>query len=104
MTTNPLTIITGKFSSLHYCSHFAAPDADRDGRPRKRRSRWGKEDVKINVPGLPTTLPSGLTQEQIDGYVIHMRLEEIHRKLQIKDYIPEERFVSLENSSVCNSS
>ncbi|KAJ3054139.1 hypothetical protein HK097_002569 [Rhizophlyctis rosea] len=67
-----------------------APDADRDGRPRKRRSRWGKEDVKINVPGLPTTLPSGLTQEQIDGYVIHMRLEEIHRKLQIKDYIPEE--------------
>ncbi|KAJ3045534.1 hypothetical protein HDV00_009191 [Rhizophlyctis rosea] len=65
-------------------------DADREGRPRKRRSRWGKEESKINIPGLPTTLPSGLSQEQIDGYVIHMRLEEINRKLRVGDFIPDE--------------
>ncbi|KNC96256.1 mRNA splicing protein MSL5 [Spizellomyces punctatus DAOM BR117] len=68
----------------------SASDEGREGRPRKRRSRWGETDNKINIPGMPTVLPTGLSPEQLDGYVIHMRLEEINRKLRVGDYVPPE--------------
>lgn len=58
--------------------------------PRKRRSRWG--DAKVELPGLPTAISAdGVSQAQLDNYAIHLRLEEINRKLRLNDYIPPEK-------------
>ncbi|KAF7312120.1 Splicing factor SF1 [Mycena indigotica] len=58
--------------------------------PRKRRSRWG--DSSTEIPGLPTAISAtGVSQTQLDNYAIHLRLEEINRKLRLNDYIPPER-------------
>ena len=58
--------------------------------PRKRRSRWG--EVKTEIPGLPTAISAaGVSQSQLDNYAIHLRLEEINRKLRLNDFIPPER-------------
>ncbi|EMD34154.1 hypothetical protein CERSUDRAFT_55662 [Gelatoporia subvermispora B] len=58
--------------------------------PRKRRSRWG--DAKTEIPGLPTAISAdGVSQAHLDNYAIHLRLEEINRKLRLNDFIPPER-------------
>ena len=58
--------------------------------PRKRRSRWG--DAKADLPGLPTAISAtGVSQAQLDNYAIHLRLEEINRKLRLNDFVPPER-------------
>ncbi|PFH53102.1 hypothetical protein AMATHDRAFT_138159 [Amanita thiersii Skay4041] len=58
--------------------------------PRKRRSRWG--EIKAEIPGLPTAISAaGVSQVQLDNYAIHLRLEEINRKLRLNDFIPPER-------------
>ncbi|KAJ3567884.1 hypothetical protein NP233_g6071 [Leucocoprinus birnbaumii] len=58
--------------------------------PRKRRSRWG--EAKTEIPGLPTAISAaGVSQVQLDNYAIHLRLEEINRKLRLNDFIPPER-------------
>ena len=36
---------------------------------KKRKSRWGSEDVKTILPGLPTVLPSNLTGEHQRMYL-----------------------------------
>ncbi|CAG8567518.1 12122_t:CDS:2, partial [Ambispora leptoticha] len=69
-------------------------DQQTDGtedRKRKRRSRWGGEESKVNIPGLPTAITANMTKEQLDTYLLHMRLEEIGRKLRTGDYVPPER-------------
>jgi splicing factor 1 len=41
---------------------------------------------------LPTAISStGVSQAQLDNYAIHIRLEEINRKLRLNDFIPPER-------------
>ncbi|KAJ7242781.1 hypothetical protein B0H12DRAFT_1312298 [Mycena haematopus] len=58
--------------------------------PRKRRSRWG--DASTEIPGLPTAISAtGVSQAQLDNYAIHLRLEEINRKLRLNDFVPPER-------------
>ncbi|KAI1797291.1 hypothetical protein LXA43DRAFT_983661 [Ganoderma leucocontextum] len=58
--------------------------------PRKRRSRWG--DAKTEIPGLPTAInATGVSQAHLDNYAIHLRLEEINRKLRLNDFVPPER-------------
>ncbi|KAI0077871.1 hypothetical protein K474DRAFT_1684037 [Panus rudis PR-1116 ss-1] len=58
--------------------------------PRKRRSRWG--DAKTEIPGLPTAIQAnGVSQAHLDNYAIHLRLEEINRKLRMNDFIPPEK-------------
>ncbi|KAJ7091883.1 splicing factor SF1 [Mycena belliarum] len=58
--------------------------------PRKRRSRWG--DTSTEIPGLPTAISAtGVSQAQLDNYAIHLRLEEINRKLRLNDFVPPER-------------
>ncbi|KAL4252311.1 Branchpoint-bridging protein [Abortiporus biennis] len=65
------------------------PSADSNA-PRKRRSRWG--DQKTEIPGLPTAIQAnGVSQAHLDNYAIHLRLEEINRKLRMNDFIPPER-------------
>ncbi|KAI0346582.1 hypothetical protein BDW22DRAFT_1369218 [Trametopsis cervina] len=68
-------------------SNSATPDPNA---PRKRRSRWG--DAKTEIPGLPTAISAnGVSQAHLDNYAIHLRLEEINRKLRLNDFIPPER-------------
>ena len=38
-------------------------------RRKKRKSRWGDEDDKVELPGIVTTLPSSMTKEQQECYM-----------------------------------
>jgi hypothetical protein len=51
-------------------------------RPKKRKSRWGSDDTKTRVPGMPTTLPKGLTADQEKQYIYQWEIEEVTRKLR----------------------
>ena len=62
--------------------------ADKQDQPRKRRSRWGDESTKVEVPGMPVALGGNVSQSELDNYAIHVRLEEINRKLRTGDFIP----------------
>jgi len=64
------------------------------GEPRKRRSRWGDATEKVNMPGLPTAVTGNVSQSELDNYAIHIRLEEIGRKLNSGDIVPPERMRS----------
>lgn len=48
-----------------------AEETKEQRRARKRKSRWGGADGtdKTFIPGLPTMLPSGLTQDQEEAYL-----------------------------------
>jgi splicing factor 1 len=56
--------------------------------PRKRKSRWGDASQKVEVPGLPVAVMGNVSQTELDNYAIHVRLEEIGRKLRTGDVIP----------------
>jgi len=62
--------------------------SDNGDQPRKRRSRWGDESTKVEVPGMPVALGGNVSQTELDNYAIHVRLEEINRKLRTGDFIP----------------
>lgn len=62
-------------------------EEDPSTRRNGRRSRWASRS-KSHVPGLPTALPANLAPEQLQSYVLHMRLEEINRKLRLDDVVP----------------
>ena len=38
-------------------------------RKRKRRSRWGTEEKRTFIPGMPTTMPPNLSPEQQQAYI-----------------------------------
>lgn len=81
-----LTITNHAFAA-HVSSYINLADSNA---PRKRRSRWG--EAKAELPGLPTAISAnGVSQAQLDNYAIHLRLEEINRKLRLNDFIPPER-------------
>ncbi|WVR06363.1 branchpoint-bridging protein [Kwoniella sp. DSM 27419] len=61
-----------------------------DDGPRKRRSRWGDEKARVDVPGLPVAISGNVSQTELDNYAIHVRLEEINRKLRTGDVVPPE--------------
>ncbi|XP_041467707.1 splicing factor 1-like isoform X1 [Lytechinus variegatus] len=48
---------------------------------RRKRSRWGGEDVKA-APGVATVIPSGLSKEQETQVLLHLQIEELSRKLR----------------------
>lgn len=64
----------------------------RSDEPRKRRSRWG--DAKTDMPGLPAVIGGNVSSSELDSYAIHVRLEEINRKLSSGDVVPPERMRS----------
>ncbi|KAJ3404448.1 hypothetical protein HDU80_002846 [Chytriomyces hyalinus] len=75
----------------HRYSSTKTEHAEESDRPRKRRSRWGDEEAKVNIPGIPTVLPQGMNAQQVEEFVIHARLDEIGRKLRTGDVVPPER-------------
>lgn len=55
-------------------------------RARRRRTRWtGSEHDKTFIPGLPTVLPSTLTKDQEEQYLLQLQIEEVSRKLRSGD-------------------
>ncbi|CEP09450.1 hypothetical protein [Parasitella parasitica] len=57
---------------------------------KKRRSRWGDEQQKVIIPGLPTTI-SKANRDQSEKYLLQIRLEEVNRKIRTNDFTPSER-------------
>jgi splicing factor 1 len=57
---------------------------------RKKRNRWGNvdENKAAGLMGLPTSIQAPMTAEQLDAYVLHLRIEEISQKLRINDVVP----------------
>lgn len=51
-------------------------------RKRKRRSRWGTEEKRTFIPGMPTTMPPNLSPEQQQAYIAQLKIEEISRMLR----------------------
>ncbi|KAK4684112.1 splicing factor 1, partial [Tremellales sp. Uapishka_1] len=70
-----------------YLTH--ASHALTDG-PRKRRSRWGDANDRAAVPGMPVAVMGNVSQSELDNYAIHVRLEEINRKLRTGDVVPRD--------------
>ena len=48
------------------CIHTAQPP------PKKRKSRWGSEEKKTVLPGLPTILPSNMKEEEQKLYICEL--------------------------------
>jgi splicing factor 1 len=59
---------------------------------RKKRNRWGDatENKAAGLMGLPTAISAHMTQEQLEAYTLHLRIEEISQKLRINDVVPAE--------------
>lgn len=57
---------------------------------RKKRNRWGdaQENKAAGLMGLPTLIMANMTNEQLEAYTLHLRIEEISQKLRINDVIP----------------
>ncbi|KAK1142440.1 hypothetical protein N8T08_007802 [Aspergillus melleus] len=67
----------------------ADPPADGTKR-RKKRNRWGdaQENKAAGLMGLPTMIMANFTNEQLEAYTLHLRIEEISQKLRINDVVP----------------
>ena len=66
-------------------------DPPTDGaQKRKKRSRWGdtQENKAAGLMGLPTLIMANFTNEQLEAYTLHLRIEEISQKLRINDVVP----------------
>ena len=57
---------------------------------RKKRNRWGdaEENKAAGLMGLPTMIMANMTNEQLEAYTLHLRIEEISQKLRINDVVP----------------
>ncbi|KAG0045150.1 hypothetical protein BGZ83_009596 [Gryganskiella cystojenkinii] len=70
---------------------------------KKRRSRWAAEEEKVTIPGMPTALPTNMSEEQLEMFLLHTRLEEITRKLRTGDVLPLDRARSRSPEPVYNA-
>ncbi|KAJ1960231.1 hypothetical protein IWQ62_004306 [Dispira parvispora] len=62
---------------------------NQEGEPKRRkRSRWGDTGSATVAPGLPTAITSNMSKDQIDLYALHVRIQEIGRKLRLGNYVP----------------
>ncbi|KAI9881128.1 MAG: hypothetical protein M1830_008286 [Pleopsidium flavum] len=66
------------------------PIEDDGSRRRKKRNRWGdaQENKAAGLMGLPTMIMANMTNEQLEAYTLHLRIEEISQKLRINDVVP----------------
>ena len=82
---------------LHYLcfkklkAKLAAVEVSDGGeRRRKKRNRWGDaaENKAAGLMGLPTMIKANMTNEQLEAYTLHLRIQEISEKLRINDVVP----------------
>merc|ERR1719242_1812850 len=57
----------------------------REERKKKRKSRWTDETCKTFIPGLPTMIPTGMSKEQEEAYLLQLKIEEASRRLRSGD-------------------
>merc|ERR1719336_1814621 len=57
----------------------------REERKKKRKSRWTDESMKTFIPGLPTMIPTGMSKEQEEAYLLQLKIEESSRRLRSGD-------------------
>ncbi|KAI9806312.1 MAG: hypothetical protein M1825_006427 [Sarcosagium campestre] len=64
--------------------------SDDGTKKRKKRNRWGdaQENKAAGLMGLPTMIMANMTNEQLEAYTLHLRIEEISQKLRINDVVP----------------
>ena len=78
---------------------YSAEPIDGGERRRKKRNRWGDaaENKAAGLMGLPTMIKANMTNEQLEAYTLHLRIQEISEKLRINDVVPADgdRYVSL---------
>lgn len=76
-----------------------AEPVDAGERRRKKRNRWGDaaENKAAGLMGLPTMIKANMTNEQLEAYTLHLRIQEISEKLRINDVVPADgdRYVPL---------
>lgn len=67
-----------------------AEAANAGERRRKKRNRWGdaSENKAAGLMGLPTMIKANMTNEQLEAYTLHLRIQEISEKLRINDVVP----------------
>ena len=67
-----------------------AEPAEDGVKKRKKRNRWGdaQENKAAGLMGLPTMIMANMTNEQLEAYTLHLRIEEISQKLRINDVVP----------------
>lgn len=70
--------------------HRAATPVENGERRRKKRNRWGDaaENKAAGLMGLPTMIKAHMTNEQLEAYTLHLRIQEISEKLRINDVVP----------------
>ncbi|KAG7174605.1 Splicing factor 1-like 1 [Homarus americanus] len=78
----------------------ASYDAEQEERKRRRKSRWqGDEKDKTFIPGMPTVLPSNMSKDQEEAYLLQLQIEELSRRLRSNDLgispNPEDRLALL---------
>ena len=73
-----------------YTNFTLAEPIDGGERRRKKRNRWGdaSENKAAGLMGLPTEIKANMTNEQLEAYVLHLRIQEISEKLRINDVVP----------------
>jgi splicing factor 1 len=69
---------------------LVAEPVDGGERRRKKRNRWGDaaENKAAGLMGLPTMIKANMTNEQLEAYTLHLRIQEISEKLRINDVVP----------------
>ena len=89
------SVPSGEKQMTNYC---VAEPVDAGERRRKKRNRWGdaSENKAAGLMGLPTMIKANMTNEQLEAYTLHLRIQEISEKLRIDDVVPADgdRFAS----------
>ena len=69
---------------------ITADPVDGGEKRRKKRNRWGDaaENKAAGLMGLPTMIKANMTNEQLEAYTLHLRIQEISEKLRINDVVP----------------
>ena len=73
-----------------YPNSFSVEPVDGGEKRRKKRNRWGDaaENKAAGLMGLPTMIKANMTNEQLEAYTLHLRIQEISEKLRINDVVP----------------
>ena len=78
------------FSTKRLTDYGVVEPVEAGERRRKKRNRWGdaSENKAAGLMGLPTMIKANMTNEQLEAYTLHLRIQEISEKLRIDDVVP----------------
>lgn len=86
-----LNEVRQQFISPDICTDsLTAQPLENGEKRRKKRNRWGDaaENKAAGLMGLPTMIKANMTNEQLEAYTLHLRIQEISEKLRINDVVP----------------